>query len=59
MHLPTTSLVERSRSVAAAAMRARTPISADPKAQAIELMLSMWTNLAMLKASWKLGALPL
>ncbi len=29
----------------AAAMRARSPISADPKAQSIELMWSMWLNL--------------
>lgn len=36
----------------AAAMRARSPISADPKAQTIELMWSTWLNLAEFIVKW-------
>ncbi|MFI6220134.1 DUF4238 domain-containing protein [Nocardia salmonicida] len=36
----------------AAAMRARSPISADPKVQSIELMWSMWLNLAEIIVKW-------
>ncbi|MGV9823882.1 DUF4238 domain-containing protein [Nocardia xishanensis] len=46
---PSESLVVR----LAESMRARTPMSADPKAQAIEMMLHIWLNLARFLADWK------
>ncbi|MGQ4619764.1 hypothetical protein [Nocardia sp. R7R-8] len=46
---PAEAAVER----VAAAMRARTPISSDHKAQTIELMLVMWMNITPLIANWK------
>lgn len=47
--VPTEPAVEQ----AAAAIRANTPISADPKAQALQLMLQQWLNIVPILAEWK------
>ncbi|BDT90198.1 hypothetical protein IFM12275_01740 [Nocardia sputorum] len=46
---PDEAMVEK----AAAEMRARTPISADPKAQVIQLMVQQWLKLIPIFVGWR------